>query len=92
MRDVKRYQDVVQGRLMLYEINKPLEPSDEKKSPKELVSPEYHGILPLFGKVSTNKLPPHQPYDHRIALKEGLTPSYRPIYALSRHKHEELRQ
>ena len=37
-------------------------------------------------------LPPHRSYDHKIPLKEGFTPSFGPLYSLSKPELQALRQ
>lgn len=43
---------------------------------KELVPTEYYNFLPLFKKAVADILPPHRPYDYKIALKEGFNPPF----------------
>ena len=59
-------------------------------NPMEL-PPEYRDFAPLFSEDRASELPPHRPGDHRIELKEGATPSFGPLYSLSRHELEALR-
>jgi hypothetical protein len=58
----------------------------------EIVPVEYDKSLPLFSEAEANKLPPHYPYNHRIPLKEGFTPPFRPIYSLSWTELEALKK
>jgi hypothetical protein len=58
----------------------------------EIVLAEYHKFLPLFSEAEANKLLPYHPYDHRIPLKEGFTPPFRPIYSLSQTELEALKK
>ena len=53
---------------------------------------EYQDFASLFSEDRANELPPHRPGDHRIELKEGATPSFGPLYSLSRHELEALRK
>ena len=55
-----------------------------------LVPAKYHEFLPLFKKAIANVLPPHQPYNHKITLKEGLSPSVSLLYSLSRPELQAL--
>jgi hypothetical protein len=82
-----------QGRLTIfkasiYDINKAIEAKDLKEKPLEEVIPEqYHEFLPLFSKVLADRLPPHRPnIDHEVRLKEGETPSWGPLYKMSREE------
>jgi hypothetical protein len=70
----------------LYDINKAIEAKDLKECPLEEVVPkQYHKFLPLFNKVLAVRLPPHQPgIDHEVQLKEGETPTWGPLYSMSR--------
>ena len=52
---------------------------------------EYQVFHSIFSEKEANKLPPHRPGDHRIPLKEGTTPSFGPLYSLSRQELEALR-
>jgi hypothetical protein len=67
-----------------------LDEGKDKTKITDIVPPEYHKFLPLFSEVEANKLPPHRPYDHHIALKEGFIPLFGPIYSLSRTELEAL--
>ena len=72
----------------LYDINKAIEAKDLKERPQEEIIPkQYHEFLPLFSKVLADKLPPHRPsIDHEVRLKEGETPSWGPLYKMSREE------
>jgi hypothetical protein len=78
--------------ISLYKINKILEEEKEIAQITKIVPAEYHKFLPLFSEAEANKLPPHCPYDHRIPLKEGFTPLFRPIYSLSQTELEALKK
>jgi hypothetical protein len=56
------------------------------------IPPEYQDFGSLFSEEESRTLPPHRPYDHTIPLKEGATPSFGPLYALSHKELEVLRQ
>ena len=58
---------------------------------KKMVPSDYHDFLPLFKESIARALPPHRPYDHRIPLKEGFTPPFGPLYSLSKHELQALR-
>jgi hypothetical protein len=48
---------------------------------------QCHEFLPLFSKVLGDRLPPHRPnIDHEVRLKEGETPSWGPLYTMSREE------
>jgi hypothetical protein len=70
----------------LYDINKAIEANNLKEKPLEEVIPkQYHEFLPVFSKVLADKLPPHRPnIDHEVRLREGETPSWGPLYKMSR--------
>jgi len=72
----------------LYDINKAVEAQDLKeKSLKEVIPKQYHEFLPLFNKVLADRLPPHRPIiDHDVRLKEGETPSWGPLFKMSREE------
>jgi len=53
---------------------------------------EYHEFADLFSKKEADKLPPHQPYDHKIPLEPGSAPPFGPIYKLSPIELETLRK
>jgi len=58
--------------------------SQEFKSLRNQIPPEYHNFLDVFSKSKADKLPDHNPaYDHHINLEEGKQPPFRPIYSLS---------
>ena len=56
------------------------------------IPPEYQEFNELFSEDKANELPPHRPGDHRIELKEGTTPSFGPLYSLSKQELEALRK
>jgi hypothetical protein len=94
MRNPKqRYGKLQIFALSLYDINKALEDKDaEEFKLADIVPKEYHQFLPLFRKANADKLPPHRPHDHKIELKEGFTPPFGPLYSLSRHELEALKE
>ena len=77
--------------LCLYEINKALDREAIKGVDLKMAIPEeYQDFLPLFDEVIARELPPHQPCDHTMPLKEGFTPPFGPIYSLNRVELETL--
>jgi len=70
----------------LYDINNATEIKDLKERPREEVIPkQYHEFLSLFSKILADRLPPHWPgIDHEVRLKEGETPTWGPLYSMSR--------
>jgi len=44
---------------------------------------EYYNRLEVFLRKEANKLLEHQSYDHKIVLKEGKQPGFRPLYGIS---------
>jgi hypothetical protein len=78
--------------LTLHEIKQALDrKKEEPVGHAAMVPPEYHDFLPLFSKVAADILPPHRTYDHRIPLKEGKEPPFRPLYSLSRSELDALK-
>jgi len=59
---------------------------------REYISAEYHEFLPLFSEALAKNLPPHQPYDHKIPLREGFTPPFSPLYTMSRTELQTLKE
>jgi len=93
------FRTVRKGRLtvfkaLLYDINKTIEAKDLKECPLEEIVPEqYHEFLPLFNKVLADRLPPHRPgSDHEVRLKDGETPTWGPLYSMSRAELIVLKQ
>jgi hypothetical protein len=85
------FRTVKKGRLTvfkasLYDINKAIKAKDLKERPLEEIVPErYHEFLPRFNKVLADRLPPHRPgIDHEVRLKDGETPTWGPLYSMSR--------
>jgi hypothetical protein len=85
------FRTVKKGKLIvfkaaLYDINKTIEAKDLKEHPMEEIVPEqYHEFLPLFNTVLADWLPPHRlGIDHEVCLKEGETPTWGPLYSMSR--------
>jgi len=80
--------------LSLYEINRALEPKKELKQLNlaDYMPKEYHEFLPLFSEAVAKALTPYRPYDHKIPLREGFTPPFRPLYSLSKTELQALKQ
>jgi hypothetical protein len=78
----------------LYDINKAIEVKELKeKLVEEVIPKQYHEFLLLFNKVLADRLPPHQPnIDHEVRLKEGETPSWGPLYKMSREELVAMRE
>ena len=53
---------------------------------------EYHKFCDVFSKSHANTLPSHQPYDLKIKLEDGAIPPFGPIYSLSPHELQMLRE
>jgi len=72
----------------LYDIDESIEEKDDKEGPlEEIVRIQYPELLPLFNQVLTDRLPLHRPgIDHDVCLKAGETPTWGPLYSVSRAK------
>ena len=53
---------------------------------------KYHKFRNVFSKSRANTLPTHQPYNLKIELKDGAIPPFGPIYSLSPHELQTLRE
>ena len=53
---------------------------------------KYHEFRDVFSKSRANTLLTHQPYDLKIKLEDGVTPPFGPIYSLSLHELQTLRE
>jgi hypothetical protein len=73
-------------KVSLYDITIPIEAKVLKEHPLEEIVPEQnHEFLPLFNKVLAGSLPPHRPgIDHEVRLNPGETPTWGPLYSMSR--------
>ena len=58
----------------------------------ELIPPEYKEFHNVFSKETARQLPEHRVYDHRILLQEGAVPPFGPVYSLSPHELDVLRE
>jgi len=56
--------------------------------PATLLPPEYHDFLDVFSRELADTLPERRPYDHKIQLQKGKTPTFGPLYDMSQ---DELR-
>jgi len=70
----------------LYDIDKAIDAENLKERPLGvIVTIQYLQLLPTFNKVLANRLPPHRPGIARdVCLKFSKTPSWGPLYAMSR--------
>jgi len=65
--------------------------ADIKKAlaPKKHINPTikvlvcHHNNLEVFLRKEADKLAEHRLYDHKIVLKEGKQPGFRPLYGMS---------
>jgi transposase InsO family protein len=53
---------------------------------------ELREFTDVFSPKDADCLPPHRPYDHEIKLEEGKTPSFGPLYPMSRDELIALRE
>jgi len=61
--------------------------------PRLFVPEEYHDIIDLFEKKNADKLPPHRDdYDFKFEFEPGKTPTFGPLYGMSREELMVLRQ
>ena len=70
-----------------------LEAQQEKskeKTPKELVSKEYHKFLKVFSKKESKRMPLRKPWDHAIDLKDTFKLKKGHIIPLSPTEQEEV--
>ena len=56
------------------------------------VLPKYHKFHDVFSKSRANTPLTHQPYDLKIKLEDGAIPPFGPIYSLSPHELQTLRE
>jgi hypothetical protein len=59
--------------------------------PRNLL-PELKNYADVFSPKEAEKLPPHRNYDHNIRLQEGKTPSFGPLYPMSRNELIALKE
>ena len=65
----------------------------EKNSATPNIPEQYKSDKELFRDDKTaTALPQHKPWDHKIKLQEGKTPTFRPIYRLSEQELKVLRE
>ena len=71
-----------------------LDPRDLDTTPVDMsnVPSKYHEFCDVFSKSLANTLPTHQPYNLKIELEDGVTPPLGPIYSLSPHELQTLRE
>ena len=71
-----------------------VDPRDLDTTPVDMsnVPLEYHEFRDMFSKSRTNTLPTHQPYNLKIKLEDGAIPPFGPIYSLSPHELQTLRE
>ena len=63
-----------------YQAEKETKPETD---PRTVVPAEYHDLLDIFSKKNSDKLPPHQKYDHKIILEEKQKHGHAPLYKMS---------
>jgi hypothetical protein len=70
-------------------FNKSDKPKKES-DPWKVISKKFHQFLKVFDKTESEKLPPRQPWDHKIKLEPNFTPKWMPIYHLTPIEKNEL--
>jgi hypothetical protein len=60
--------------------------------PATKLPPEYHDFLDVFSRRKADMLPEHRPYDHRIEVEPGKSPSFSPLYGISQNELKVLRK
>jgi hypothetical protein len=60
------------------------------KTTEEIVPEEFHEYLDRFDGKAAERLPKHQPWDHKIVLKEGWEPTPKRPYKMSPREMEAL--
>ena len=60
----------------------------ERKTPEELVPPEYHEFLSVFSEEEAGRFPERTSWDHAINLKEGFKPKSAHIYPMRQQKKQ----
>ena len=63
------------------DIEKALETKKET-DPATKLPPEYRNLLNIFSRRNADTLPPYRPYDYRIEVEPGKTPSFSPLYGM----------
>ena len=71
-----------------------VDPRDLATTPIHMsnVLSEHHKFCDVFSKSCANTLPTHQPYNSKIKLEDGAIPPFGPIYSLSPHELQTLRE
>lgn len=64
------------------------EPEQPAKTLEEMIPKEYHEYLDIFDKKTSDRLPEHKPWDHKIELKEGFESKSHKIYPLTPREEE----
>ena len=70
----------------LYDIDQAIgEKGLEERPLEEIVPKQYHQFLSLFSHVLADRLPPRRPsIDHEVFIKDWETPTWGPLYSMSR--------
>jgi len=70
----------------LHEVEERLR-HDEKEPTAvlEKLPPTHHAFADVFDRKTAENLPPHRPYDHKIVLEDKLTMGHGPMYNMSGH-------
>jgi len=90
-RRLTRFKDAVIFAVTIRDIEKALEPKPEI-DPRTKLPQCYHDYLDVFSKKAADKLPEHRPYDHKIILESGKSPTAGPLYNMSQDELLVLRK
>jgi len=67
------------------DIEKALRPKT-RTDPATVLPKEYYDFLNVFSQELADILPPYRPYNHKIDIEPGKTPSYGPLYRMLREE------
>ena len=69
-------------------LSQALELAAAQKPPKVILPPEYSAFKKVFEEPTAGDLPPSQPYDHEINMKDMFVPKVGKVYPLSPDKRK----
>ncbi len=77
----------------LHEVEEQLR--HEEKEPTDVLGKlpkTYHTFADVFDRKTAENLPPHRPYDHKIVLEDKLTMGHGPLYNMSGHQLQLVKE
>jgi hypothetical protein len=73
-------------------LESPAEEETEEQMLRRIVPKAYYNLINVFSKNTSDKLPPHRLYNHKIQLKNNLPIEYSPLYKQTTEELQAIKE